>query len=114
MYSGVPTTAPTSRGGPLSSGLLDATDHAEVGDLEQSVVREEKVRWLHIAVHHPLLVRGIESAHELLRERENDRNRKVSAPGEDGGERRPLDVFHREKRRAPAHAELVGANDIAV
>jgi len=103
------------------AGLGDAAELPVVARRRQPEVREigptraieQHVRRLHVAVHEPERVRGLETGRDLRQDAGGARRRERSRR-EQGVEARAVDQVHREKQPTAGVAGLVDANHVRV
>ena len=111
MYSSVPITAPSAVAVPVPA---DRSRDPEIHDQRAIVGRDHDVLGLQIAVHDPDLVRRLEAAGDLFRNRQRLRHGELPLPPQPVGEVFPLDEGHREVLDAIELAEVVDPDDVFV
>jgi len=110
MYAGVPSIAPSGYRRRLVASLNLAIP--ESSHLHRTVAGEKQVRWLQVAVHDPLGVRGDQHVEELVG---GQARAQWPAPGACRASPRPrratpLRAFHDEERR-PVLCDVVVVHD---
>ena len=87
---------------------------AEVAELEDAVRAEKEVLRLHVTVDETGRVGSREPRARLHAERRGLRCGQCPAPGDQLGERLPLDVLHRDERTAVVLTDVEDAHDVRV
>ena len=87
---------------------------AEVGHLEPALVGQDHVVRLDVAVHHPLAVGGVERGQRLGGVVDRLGLGQRGAAGDLLLERRPVQVLHRDVRRAHGLAAVVDRDDVGM
>ena len=86
----------------------------EVGDLRRSRRRHQHVCRLHVAVHEPGAVRGVERVGDLLADADHVGHREATLFVDEMAQGGPVDELHHDVRDAVVVAGVVGGDDVGV